>query len=374
MTTRPTDTPTAAIPPGVVCAADYAALARERLDPAAWAYISGGAGDEITLRANRQAFDSQRISSRLLRAVGGGHTRQTLLGQALAHPIVLAPIAHQRLVHPDGELATVQAAAALDAAMVVSTLSSVSLEEVAAMSRQSRQTSPLWFQLYVQHDRGFTRALVKRAEAAGYRALVITADAPINGPRNREHRAGFTLPPHVAPANLSAMPPSALPQPRPDQSAVFDIHMDHAPTWSDIEQVCAATALPVIVKGVVHPDDAAQALACGAQGVIVSNHGGRVLDTLPAALDILPRVAERLGGSAPVLMDGGIQRGTDVFKALALGASAVLVGRAWLYALASTGPLGVAHVLRLLRDELEITMALTGCRTLADITPDRLWN
>ena len=357
------------IPPGLVTLADHEQHARTQLDDNAWAYFSGGAADEISLRANRSAWDALPLWPRVLRPLAGGHTRVPLLGRTLAHPILLAPVAFQRLAHPDGELAMAYAAAALGAGVVLSTQASVSLESVAQAVLPDPGRGPLWFQLYLQPDRGFTQALVQRAEAAGYEALVLTVDAPTSGVRDRERRAGFRLPPGVGPVNLAGpqVPaPSAL---SPGQSALFDGLLHHAPTWDDIAWLQSITRLPVLLKGVLHPADARQAVSVGAAGLIVSNHGGRTLDTAPATATALPRVVQAVGGAVPVLVDGGIRRGTDVLKAMALGASAVLVGRPAVWGLANAGAAGVAHVLRLLRDELEVAMALTGCATLAEATP-----
>ena len=357
------------IPPGLVTLADHEQHARTQLDDNAWAYFSGGAADEISLRANRSAWDALPLWPRVLRPLAGGHTRVPLLGRTLAHPILLAPVAFQRMAHPDGELAMAYAAAALGAGVVLSTQASVSLESVAQAVLPDPGRGPLWFQLYLQPDRGFTQALVQRAEAAGYEALVLTVDAPTSGVRDRERRAGFRLPPGVGPVNLAGLQapaPSAL---GPGQSALFDGLLHHAPTWDDIAWLQSITRLPVLLKGVLHPADARQAVSVGAAGLIVSNHGGRTLDTAPATVTALPRVVQAVGGAVPVLVDGGIRRGTDVLKAMALGASAVLVGRPAVWGLANAGAAGVAHVLRLLRDELEVAMALTGCATLAEATP-----
>ena len=352
----------------MVTLADHEQHARTQLDDNAWAYFSGGAADEISLRANRSAWDALPLWPRVLRPLAGGHTRVTLLGRTLAHPILLAPVAFQRLAHPDGELALAYAAAALGAGVVLSTQASVPLEKVAQAVLPDPGRGPLWFQLYLQPDRGFTEALVQRAESAGYEALVLTVDAPTSGVRDRERRAGFRLPAGVGAVNLAGLrapAPSAL---SPGQSALFDGLLHHAPTWEDIAWLRSITRLPVLLKGVLHPADARQAVSLGAAGLIVSNHGGRTLDTAPATATALPGVAQAVGGAVPVLVDGGIQRGTDVLKAMALGASAVLVGRPAVWGLANAGAAGVAHVLRLLRDELEVAMALTGCATLADAT------
>ncbi len=344
-------------------------LAQRALDANAWAYFSGGAADEITLRANRSAWDDITLQPRVLQALAGGHTRVELLGRTLAHPILLAPVAFQKLAHPDGELASAVAAAALGAGMVLSTQSSTPLEDVAAAMLGDSGRGALWFQLYLQHDRGFTRQLVQRAEAAGYEALVLTVDAPTSGTRDRERRAGFCLPPGISAVNLVGLPPPPPVQLRPGQSALFDGLLQHAPTWDDVAWLQSITRLPVLLKGVLHPSDARQAAALGVAGLIVSNHGGRTLDTAPASAHALARIADAVQGSLALLVDGGIRRGTDVLKAMALGASAVLVGRPAIYGLAHAGAAGVAHVLRLLRDELEIAMALSGCRTLAQATP-----
>lgn len=354
--------------PGTLTLADHERHARARLDANAWAYFSGGAGDEITLAANRRAWDDIALLPRVLRPLAGGHTRCNLLGRELAHPIFLAPVAYQCLAHADGEIATAWAAAALGAGMVLSMQSSTTLEEVAAAMVGNASAGPLWLQLYLQHDRGLVRELIARAEAAGYEALVLTVDAPTSGVRDRERRAGFALPSGIHAANLTGM---AAPPPTPagmGQSALFDGLLQHAPTWDDVAGLQAQTRLPVLLKGVLHPEDARLAAAQGIAGLIVSNHGGRTLDTAISTARALPRIADAVGGAVPLLVDGGIRRGTDVFKALALGASAVLLGRPAVWGLAHAGAAGVAHVLRVLRDELEVSMALTGCATLADIT------
>lgn len=354
------------IPPDIVCLADYAAHAQKRLDANAWAYFSGGAADELTLRANREAWDALRLQPRVLRDLAGGHTRVELLGRSLAHPLLLAPVAYQRMAHPDGELASACAAAAQEAGIVLSTQASVRLEDVARVVAGEAQRGPLWLQLYLQHDRGFTRELVQRAEVAGYEAIVVTVDAPVSGARDRERRAGFRLPAGVSAVNLEGLPSAPQLPLAPGQSALFDGLLRSAATWRDIEWLQSVTRLPVLLKGVLHEDDAAQAVALGVAGLVVSNHGGRTLDTALPTAWVLPRIAERVQGAVPLLVDGGISRGTDVLKAVALGATAVLIGRPQVHALAVAGALGVAHMLRLLRDELEIAMALCGCARLAE--------
>jgi len=363
------------VPPHVVSLADHEAEARRALDDNAWSYFAGGAADELTLRANAQAWQQLQLLPRVLTALQGGHTQVPLLGKPLAHPVLLAPVAYQRMAHPDGELATAAAAAAQGAGLVLSTQASTPLEEVAQVYRHMGSTDaghsggPLWFQLYLQPDRDVTLQLLARAEAAGYEAVVLTVDAPVHGARDRERRVGFRLPPGIRPVNL----PVPLPQ---DQSSAglsaFEGVLRHAPTWRDVRWLAQATRLPVLLKGILHPDDARLALDCGAAGVVVSNHGGRTLDTALPTARALPAVAQAVGHQMAVLADGGIRRGTDVFKALALGAHAVLVGRPYIHGLAHAGAVGVAHTIRLLRDEFEIALALCGCATPADIRSEHL--
>ncbi|KCZ98976.1 FMN-dependent alpha-hydroxy acid dehydrogenase family protein [Hyphomonas polymorpha PS728] len=351
--------PLPAIPPDIVSAGDYERYAEKMLDPRILAYLAGGAGDEITLRANTQALEALTLIPRVLADVAGGHTRLTLAGEALSHPFILAPVGWQKLFHPQGELASAQASAVMQTPFAVSCMATETIEAVAG------QGGPVWFQIYMQPARADTEALVRRAEAAGCRALLVTVDAPIGGIRNRAQRAGFALPPGMVAANLP--PETAPPALKPGESAVFDAMMRAAPGWADIAWLVGATRLPVFVKGILHPDDAARAVDAGAAGVMVSNHGGRVLDGAPAAIAALPAIAARLNEAAPILFDSGVRRGSDAFKAIALGADAVMIGRPYIWALSVAGALGVAHLIRTLREELEITMALMGCRTLADI-------
>ena len=358
----PRPPPLARIPARIACVDDYLPFARERIAPAAWAYLDGAAADGLTASGNAAAFARIRLYTRVLADLAGGHTRVELFGDTYDFPILLAPVAHQKLAHPDGELATAFGASAMRAGMVASTESNVTIEEIAGVAQ-----SPLWFQLYVQHDRDFTLGLVRRAEAAGCRALVLTVDAPVNGVRNAEQRAGFALPPGIEAANLRGMAPTPPASVAPGQSLFDSPLLAGASGWRDVDWLRAHTALPLLLKGITQADDARRALEAGAAGIVVSNHGGRVLDTQIATIDALPAIAEAVQGRVPLLLDGGIRRGSDVFKALALGADAVLVGRPYLHALATAGAPGVAHVLHLLRIELEMTMALCGCRTLADI-------
>lgn len=358
------------IPPELASLADYEAAARPRMDPGAWSYFAGDAADGITARENRAAYDRLRLRGRVLAdfGEGGGHTRLTLFGRTLPHPILLAPVAYQKLAHPEGEVATALAAAATGAGFVVSAQASVALEEIAAAA----PSAPRWFQLYPQADRGLVEELARRAEAAGYEALVVTVDAPVNGARNAEQRARFRLPPGVAAVNLGGLRAAAAPN-ETGAAGLCGGLMATAATWADLRRLCSIAKVPVIVKGITDARDARRALDEGAAGLVVSNHGGRTLDTLPASIELLPDVVAAVAGRAPVLVDGGIRRGTDVLKALALGASAVLVGRPCVHGLAAAGGPGVAHVVRILRAELEMAMALTGCATLERITRDVLW-
>jgi 4-hydroxymandelate oxidase len=353
------------LPDGLFTLADHERHARSRLDDNAWAYFSGGAADEITLAANREAWSRIPLSTRVLRNLVHGHTRVQLLGKTLAHPVLLAPVAFQRMAHRDGEIATAFAAARQGAGLVLSSQASTAMETVAQVARRETGHGPLWFQLYFQHDRGFNRELVLRAEAAGYEALVLTVDAPSTGVRDRERRAGFRLPDGIAAVNLAGLPPVPSIAMAAHQSRMFDALLTAAPTWADIEWLRGITCLPLILKGITHPADAMLARESGAAGIVVSNHGGRTLDTMPATATLIGAVRAALGPAYPILADGGIRRGTDVLKAIALGADAVLIGRPYIFGLANAGAMGVNHVLRLLRDELEIAMALCGCKTLA---------
>lgn len=356
--------PLTAIPPDLVAACDYERRAPEHLPPATWAYLAGGAADETALATNLAAWQTLKLWPRAGRAFNGGDTRVELFGDTLAHPVILAPVASQTLFHPDGEAASVLAAGVMQGAAIVSTQAALPLETLAAQAQ-----SPLWFQLYWQGSRAATLDLVRRAESAGYRALVLTLDAPVSGARNREQRAGFVVPAHITQPNVA---PFRLASLNENQSPVFDGFMRVAPDWGDLAWLAREARIPLAVKGVLHPDDARQAVDCGAAGVVVSNHGGRVLDTVPATVAALPGVVAAVAGRVPVLVDGGIRRGTDIVKARALGATAVLIGRPYVCALAVAGALGVAHLIRLLREELEIAMALTGHARYADIDGEAL--
>lgn len=346
-----------ALPSGLHTVADHQTHAQTVLPGATWAYISGGAADETTLHANHQAWQQLTLHPRVLRPLPGLNTQVSLLQRPWPTPLLVAPMAHQGLLHPDAESATALAAASLGVGMVLSTQSSQPLETVAQHHLSEATRGPLWFQLYTLGDRGWLRELMQRAAHAGYEALVLTVDAPVNGVRDRERRAGFALPVGMTPAHT---PPASSPG-----KGQWNTLLQQAPTWQDVQWLLEHAPLPVLLKGITHPDDAAQACAMGAAGIVVSNHGGRILDTLPATAHVLPSIVNSVQGRCPVLVDGGLRRGTDIFKALALGAQAVLIGRPVAYGLANAGAAGVAHVLRLLLDELIATMALCGCTDLA---------
>lgn len=362
--------PLSRIPANIAAVTDYRELARSRIDPAIWAYLDSGGADEHTLAANLSAFSKISLQNRVLQDMRGAHTRLTLFGHQYDHPILIAPTAYHRLAHTEGEWASSLGAAATGTPMVVSAQASVRLEDLAA----AQQAPALWFQLYAQYRREDTLALIRRAEAAGCRALVLTVDAPVNGVRNHEQRHGFQLPEGIEAVNLLGMAPSPARIPARGEGPLFGSGLlDHAPRWENIAWLRAQTKLPLLLKGIINPLDACQAIAEGMDGIIVSNHGGRCLDTLPATIDALPRIAEAVGGRIPILLDGGIRRGTDILKTLALGAQAVLVGRPILHGLAAAGAPGVAHVIQMLRGELEVAMALTGCSTLAEIDERVIW-
>jgi 4-hydroxymandelate oxidase len=338
-------------------AREYLSLAEARLTPPVRHYLQDGDGGD-----NERALAATRLQPRALCDVRGGHTRLTLCGQPLEHPILLAPVAYQRLFHTDGETASAMAASAQGGQCLISSLASQPFATIVDAGKSPNGPGP-WLQLYWQGDRPRTLRLLQRATAAGCSAVVLTVDAPIKV-------ATLSLPDNVGAVNLE---PADAPQPVPaGRSGVFDGWMAQAPTWDDLAWLRLQTRLPLLVKGVLHADDAGRAVDAGCDGVIVSNHGGRVIQGTPASLDALPLIVRRVGGRVPVLFDSGIRHGRDVFAALAHGAKAVLIGRPYIWGLTVNGAMGVAHVIRLMRDELEMTMALTGCTQLADIDRSRL--
>jgi isopentenyl diphosphate isomerase/L-lactate dehydrogenase-like FMN-dependent dehydrogenase len=337
---------------------DYERAAAERLDPATFGYIAGGANDEWTMRENSLAFERWVLRPRMLVDVSDVTASTTVLGAEVSLPVLIAPTAYQRMAHPDGELAMARAAEAAGTVMCLSTLATATLEEVAAAAPEAKR----WFQLYWSRDRAVVQDLLERAEAHGYGAIMVTVDLPHLGRRERDLRTGFEIPEDVpVPAFLELAEGASV---TPDQIKFL---IDNTLTWRDLEWLRSATSRPILVKGILTAEDAELACESGIEGVVVSNHGGRQLDGVAASLDALPEVVEAVGDRAVVLLDGGIRRGTDVVKALALGARAVLVGRASLWALSVGGAEGVERLLGLLREEVQLALALCGCASPADV-------
>ncbi len=349
---------------------DFERLAPGHLSLPALEYIAGGAGAGLTAADNRIAFNRVKINQRVMVDVSRIDTKLRLFRREHAFPILLAPTGYQKLAHPEGELETVKGADLSEATLVAASFSTVTYE---AMRQASRQ--PLWFQLYFQTDRGFTKDMVQRVLAAGCEAICVSVDVPVNGPRDRELRAGFTLPEGVERANLSSLGSAiAAGSHRPSGRNIYSATHAADVTWKDVEWLRSFLSVPLLLKGVLNANDAAAAVELGCDGVIVSNHGGRSLDTVPATIDALPAIYKRVGKRIPLILDGGVRRGIDVFKALALGASAVMIGRPYLYGLAAGGALGVARVVEILRTELEMTMGLAGCPKLSQVSPDFLFS
>jgi len=348
---------------------EFRAQARERLTKMAFDYYDSGAWDEYTLRENREAWRRRAIRYRTLVDVSERDTRSSLLGRPMSAPIAVAPTAFHKLAHPDGEVATARAAGAAGTWMFLSTLSTTPMEEVTAAA-----TGPVGFQLYVYKDRAVTRELVARAEAAGCEALVLTVDAPLIGRRERDARNGFHLPEGMGVANLTASGMAGLgaSDGQSGLAAYVAKLLDPALTWELVDWLASVSRLPLLLKGIVRGDDARAGLDHGAAGIWVSNHGGRQLDGAIPTARALPEVAEAVAGRAPVLVDGGIRRGVDVLRALAMGADVVCLGRPVLWGLATAGQEGVEAVLSMLGEELDLAMALAGCPTLAHLTPDLL--
>jgi 4-hydroxymandelate oxidase len=330
---------------------DIEAAASRIMSREAWEFINSGAADEITVRKNVDAFGSLLLRQRALVDVSRIDTRVTLFGRERPHPILVSPTASHGLVHPEAEAEMARGVAAAHSTLTVSTFSTKPLEEIAKAA-----PGPFWHATYVMRDQGITRDLLARAKAAGFEAIVIPIDSPVVGARDREHRT------------------YRFKDRRPPTLAEYPADVWRFPTtWKDIEWMRGMTDLPIVLKGILDPEDATEALKVGASGIFVSNHGGRNLDTLPATIDVLPEIREAVSGKVPLLLDGGVRRGTDVLKALAWGASAVLIGRPSLYGLAMDGARGVAAVINILRNELEMAMALIGRSTIASLTPSSIY-
>jgi 4-hydroxymandelate oxidase len=354
---------------------EYEVRAKQQMSQMAWDYYISGAGDEVTLRDNREAFEQIKLRPRMLVDVSHRNLQTTVLGQPLALPVLIAPMAFQCLAHPEGELATAQAAIQMGTTLILSTLATKSLEDVASVRETAATQSSQWFQLYVHRDRGLTQALVERATAAGFRALCLTVDAPMLGQRERDRHNRFILPAELTLANFATMTDLNLPQ-RSQESGLFAYFLEQinpALTWTDLEWLQSLSPLPLVVKGILRGDDAVRAIEHGAKAIIVSNHGGRQLDGAIASINALEEVVQAVGGRVEILMDGGVRRGTDVLKALALGAKAVLLGRPILWGLAVAGAAGVHRVLELLREEIDLAMALSGCASVENIDASLCW-
>lgn len=326
----------------------------------AYEYVAAAAADEHTGRWNRESYDKIRLRPRVLRDVAKADTRVKLFGQEFSSPIMLAACAYQRIMHSDGELAMAKGAGATDTAFVVSSATTTSLEDIAQVA-----TSPFWFQLYVQSDRDFTRDQIRRAEAAGASALCLTVDTPTLGARNRQVKAKFELPPGVTTPHIA--------DGRAAHRQIIDPTLAVV-TWKDVEWMVSFAKVPLLLKGILDADDAELGVSSGAAGIIVSNHGARNLDTTPATIVALPEVVQKVAGRVPVLVDGGIRRGTDVLKAIALGAAATMIGRPYCYGLGLAGADGVKRVIDILRQEFEMAMMLTGVGSLAEINASVLWD
>ncbi|MEX2194113.1 MAG: alpha-hydroxy acid oxidase [Thermoleophilaceae bacterium] len=346
--------------PEPLCVGDYERLAADCLEPGALGYFAGGAGDERTLAENVDAFARLKLRPRMLVDVSETTTATTVLGTPVSMPLLVAPTAIQRMCHADGEQGTARAAAAAGTLMCVSSIATATPAEVAAAA----PGAPRWFQLYVYRDRGVSRALVDQAVEAGYEALVLTVDTPRPGRRERDLRTGFQIPANVGVPSFTAALGEAAP------ASIFDVFnmLDQTLSWRDVEELASSSGLPLLVKGILTEEDARLACEHGAEGIVVSNHGGRQLDSVAATIEALPEVVEAVDGRCEVFVDGGIRRGTDVVKALALGARAALAGRAVLWGLAAGGEPGVRRVLELLRDEIELALALCGCPSPEHVT------
>jgi 4-hydroxymandelate oxidase len=355
----------------LVCLGDYEECARARMTPAAAGFLASGVGDEVTVRANREAFMRMRLRPRALVDVSRIDTHVRLLGRDHPLPVVLAPTAYTGVFHPEGERAVARGAHDAGVTYTVASFSTTAIEDLRAES-----AGPLWFQLYMLSDRGLMREIMARAEAAGCEAFCLTVDHPVPGARNQERRARFELSNGLRRVHLDKLGEAAgrLGRPVSGGRNLYNPLMDASVTWKDAEALIASTRLPVLLKGILDADDAELAISSGAAAIVVSNHGGRTVDQLPAALDALPAIVQRVGGRVPLLVDGGVRRGTDIVIARALGADAVLIGRPYVHGLVVAGAAGVAQVVNILRQELEMAMALLGRTSLDRIDQSVLWS
>jgi len=346
--------------------ADFRRRAADLLPDHVWNYVEGGAGDEHTVERNVTSWQEIELLPRVLVDATTIDTGTEILGHTLAHPILLAPTAGHQMFHQGAETTTLKGATRAEALAVMSTLGSTSVQELGHAA-----PGPWWFQLYVQPDRDFTAELVRRAAAAGASALVLTVDTPVLGARDRDRRNGGHTVDGMSPPNLPVIEAPDLSH-LPPHDRIYNPHIDPSVTWDTLDWLIDVSPIPVLVKGIVRADDAHKAVDAGVAGVIVSNHGARNLDTTVPTSRALPRVVESVDGGVPVLVDGGIRRGTDVAKALCLGADAVLIGRPVVWGLAAYGADGVAHVINMLRAELATAMALLGAPTIQELTTDLL--
>lgn len=340
-------------------------LARELMRPDAWEYVSGGAGDENTLRDNVAAWSRIPLWPHVLRDVSAVSTQVSLLGLDLAHPILLAPTARHAHYHPGGEPETMRGAVLSQSCYVQSSLSTTDLPPIA----EAAGTHPWWFQLYIQYDRAFTEDLVARVVEMGARAIVVTVDTPLLGARDRDRRDQLGATRGVAYPILAGAQPAPA-QELPRHQRVYNPMLAANLTWSDLAWLCEISPVPVIAKGILRPDDALRAIGAGVAGIAVSNHGARNLDTVPATAEVLPLITRAVKGRVPIIVDGGIRRGTDVAKAICHGANAVMVGRPYIWGLTCAGAEGVNHCVEILRTELHMAMALLGATDLSELTRD----
>lgn len=363
------DRPTSSIPDDVVCLGDLEQLAKEMLSERTWNYVAGGAADEVSLGWNDSAWRELRLAPRVLVDVSAVDTSTQLLGRGLAHPILVAPTAAHRQYHPEGEAATRRGAAAADALAVMSTLGSSPVAELGTAA-----DGPWWFQLYVQADRDFTAQLIDDVVAAGAEALVLTVDTPLLGARDRDRRTGGHTVDGLQPPALAGVPPSVAlpPNPRPFER-IYNPHLDPGLTWETLEWMVDLSPVPVLAKGVLRSDDAQRCVDAGVGGIVVSNHGARNLDTVVPTAQALPAVVHAVDGAVPIVVDGGIRRGTDIAKALILGADAVMLGRPVIWGLTVAGADGVQWVLDTSWSEFAMAMGLLGAAQVDELTPDLIW-